>query len=157
MTDERIPLPEPAWFAVLTQARQEGVAATWLRRAGYWTTYPLDRYQQRRKRPHGRTLVEWVERPRFSRYIFVCLRYVNEAIGPINSTKGVSRLVTRPLSGIPLRIPCSVMDALLDERLFALDDGRGAIVMSETHLHGDQELTVFMSTLGKWKCERVAA
>ena len=105
------------------------------------------------KRPHGRTIVQWIERPRFPRYIFVALRYVNEAIGPINSVKGVSKLVTRPLSGIPLQIPTAVMDALLDERLFSLDDDRGGIVMSETHLHGDRELKVFMSGLGRWKCE----
>jgi hypothetical protein len=49
------------------------------------------------------------------------------------------------------------MDAILDERLFALDDERGAIVMSETHLHGDRELRVFLSSLGRWKTEPVHA
>ncbi len=157
---DRIPLPEPAWFAVMTEPRAEGIAATWLRRAGYWATYPLDRIQTRQRRPHGRTLVQWVEKPRFSRYIFVALRYINEPIGPINSAKGVSKLVTRPLSGIPLQIPCAVIDAILDERLFELDDDRGALVMSETHLpqlNGDTDLRVLMGQLGKWKCERVAA
>jgi ATP-dependent Clp protease adapter protein ClpS len=47
------------------------------------------------------------------------------------------------------------MDAILDERLFALDDERGAIVMSQVHLHGDRELRVFLSSLGRWKCEPV--
>ena len=154
-TQERVPLDEPRWFAVLCAPQQEGIAATWLRRAGYWAVFPLDRYQERRKRPHGRTLVQWVERPRFARYIFVAIRYVNEAIGPINAIKGVSRLVTRPLSGIPLQIPTAVMDAILDERLFELEDGRA--IMSETHLRGDRELRVFVNQLGRWKCERVAA
>ena len=156
-TIERRPLAEPKWFAVLTGPRMEGTAATWLTRAGYYVAYPFDRFQRRRKRPHGRTIVEWITEPRFRRYIFVALRYINEPIGPINSVKGVSRLVTRPLSGIPLQIPTSVMDALLDERLMALDDEQGGILMSETHLHGDRELIVFMGSLGRWKCEQVAA
>lgn len=158
MEAERKPLTDgPRWFAVLTAPRQEGTAATWLRRAGYWATYPLDRVKTRLRRPHGRTLVQWIEAPHFPRYIFVALRFVNEAIGPINSCKGVSRLVCRRLSGEPLQIPTRIMDALLDERLFALDDERGAIVMSETHLQGDRELRVFVGSLGRWKCEQVAA
>lgn len=157
MSDERTPLPEPRWFAVMTAPQQEGIAATWLNRAGYYACYPFDRFQRRRKRPHGRTIVEWIERPHFPRYVFVALRYVNEAIGPINAVKGVSRLVCRRLSGEPLQIPTRIIDALLDERLFALEDGQGGIVMSETHLHGDRELMVFMGELGRWKCGQVAA
>ncbi len=148
---------EPRWFAVMTAPQQESIAASWLMRAGYHCAYPFDRHQIRRKLAHGRHRVEWVERPHFPRYIFVALTKPNQPIGPINAVKGVSRLVTRPLSGIPLQIPTAVMDALLDERMVALDDGRGAIVMSETHLKGDNELRVFVNQLGKWKCERVAA
>lgn len=157
-TIERRELPNgPKWFAVMCGPCQESTAATWLSRAGYYVAYPFDRFQRRRKLAHGRNRVEWIERPRFPRYIFVALRYGNEAIGPINAVKGVSRLVCRRLSGEPLQIPSRVMDALLDERLFSLDDEQGSVVMSETHLHGDRELTVFMGVLGRWKCEQVAA
>lgn len=153
-----IPLPDgPKWFCAMTKPSQEGIAATWLRRAGYWATFPMDRYRRRIKRPHGRTIVKWIEAPHFPRYIFVALTHVNQPIGPINAIKGVSRLVCRRLSGEPLQIPTSVMDALRGERLFELDDGRGAIVMSETHMQGDRELRVFVGSLGKWKCEQVAA
>jgi transcription antitermination factor NusG len=152
---ERLPLAEPVWFAVMCVPCQEGVASTWLRRAGYWATYPLDRYQALVSRPHGRTLVEWIDRPHFPGYIFVAIRYIAEPIGPINSIKGVIDIVRRPISREPLTIPIPVMDAILAERLFALDDERGAVVMSETHLHGDRELRVFLSSLGRWKTEPV--
>ena len=154
---ERQPLADPRWYAVMTVPRQEGIAATWMRRAGYYAVCPIDRFQRRVKRPHGRTQVKWIEEPRFRRYIFVALRYVNEAIGPINSCKGVSHIVCRRLSGEPMQIPTKVMDALLDERLFSLDDEQGSIVMSETHLHMDRDLRVFVNGLGRWKCEQVAA
>jgi transcription antitermination factor NusG len=156
MTD-RVPLAEPAWYAVMTSPRQEGTAATGLRRAGLWPAYPLDRYQVRIRRAHGRTLVRWVDRPHFPRYVFLALRFAGESLAPAYSTKGVVNIVCRPLSGEPLRIPCAVMDAILAERLVALDDDRGAIVMSETHLAGDSDLRVFLSSLGRWRCERTAA
>jgi transcription antitermination factor NusG len=152
---ERIPLAEPVWHAVQCVPCQEGVAATGLRRAGYWCCYPLDRHQVRQRRPLGRTLVVWRDRPHFPGYVFLALRYSDETLAPINDTRGVVKLVCRPISGEPLRIPSPVMDAILSERLFSLDDNRGSIVMSETHLHGDRELRVFLSSLGRWKTEPV--
>jgi transcription antitermination factor NusG len=154
-TAGRTPLAQPRWFAVQCVPCQEGLAASWLRRAGFWATYPLDRFQTRQRRPLGRTLVRWVDRPHFPGYIFVALRYSGETTAGINDVPGVVRLVCRPLSGEPLTIPTPVMDAILAERLFSLDDERGAIVMSETHLHGDRELRVFLSSLGRWKTEPV--
>jgi transcription antitermination factor NusG len=100
-------------------------------------------------------VVRWIERPHFPGYVFLALRYSGESIAGVNDTKGVVRLVCRPISGEPLTIPIPIMDAILDERLFALDDERGAIVMSQVHLHGDRELRVFLSSLGRWKCEPV--
>jgi transcription antitermination factor NusG len=127
MIADRVPLAEPLWFAVQCVPCQEGVAALWLRRAGYWATFPLDRYQVRVRRPHGRTLVQWIDRPHYPGYIFVAIRYISETIGPINSIKGVIDLVRRPISREPLTIPCSVMDAILAERLLGLDDERGPL------------------------------
>lgn len=155
MPAERVPLAQPLWYAIQCVPCQEGVAASWLRRAGHWVSYPLDRFQTRQRRPQGRSVVTWVDRPHFPGYVFLALRYSGETISGVNDTKGVVRLVCRPISGEPLTIPCSVMDAVLDERLFSLDDQRGAIVMSETHLHGDRELRVFLSSLGRWKSEPV--
>jgi transcription antitermination factor NusG len=155
LQDNRVPLPDPIWYAIQTVPCQEGVAATWLRRAGFWATYPLDRFQALQRRPLGRSMVTWIDRPHFVGYIFLALRYIGESLAPVNDTRGVVRVVCRPLSGEPLTIPIPIMDAILDERLFALDDERGAIVMSETHLHGDRELRVFLSSLGRWKTEPV--
>jgi hypothetical protein len=84
--------------------------------------------------------------------VFLALRYIGESIAQVSDTRGVIDLVRRPISREPLTIPIPVMDAILDERLFALDDERGAIVMSETHLNGDRELRVFLGSLGRWKC-----
>jgi transcription antitermination factor NusG len=152
---ERIPLADPVWHAVQCVPCQEGLAASWLRRAGFHVAYPLDRVQTWQRRPLGRTLVQWIDRPHFPGYVFLALRYSGESVAGINDVRGVVRLVCRPLSGEPLTIPIPVMDALLDERLFSLDDERGAIVMSETHLHGDRELRVFLGSLGRWKSEPV--
>lgn len=151
----RVPLAEPIWYAVQTVPCQEGVAASWLTRAGHHATFPLERVQTWQRRPHGRTLVRWIDRAHFPGYVFLALRYSGETIAGVNDTKGVVKLVCRPISGEPLTIPCAIMDAILDERLFGLDDDRGTIVMSETHLHGDRELKVFLSSLGRWKCEPV--
>ena len=156
MTAERVPLAEPIWYAIQTIPCQEGIAASWLTRAGHYVTFPLDREKVRQRRPHGRgAVVRWIDRPHYPGYIFLALRFADEGIVSVNSIKGVIDIVRRPISREPLRIPCHVMDAILDERLFALDDERGAIVMSETHLDGDRELRVFLSSLGRWKCEPV--
>jgi len=156
MAAERIPLADgPRWHAIQTVPCQEGLAASWLRRAGFWTSYPLDRVQTRQRRSEGHWRVVWRDRPHFPGYIFVALRFLGETTAGINDVRGVVRLVCRPLSGEPLTIPIPVMDAILAERLFSLDDERGAIVMSETHLNGDRELRVFLGSLGRWKSEPV--
>jgi transcription antitermination factor NusG len=155
---DRIPLADgPRWYAIQTVPCQEGLAASWLLRSGWWATYPIDRVCARQRRSQARPegIDRWVDRPHFPGYVFLALRYVGETTAGINDTRGVVRLVCRPLSGEPLTIPIAVMDAILDERLFALDDERGSVIMSETHLHGDRELKVFLSSLGRWKCEPV--
>ena len=101
-----VQLPEPIWLAVHTMAGHEATAARHLVRQGYWTWYPFERYREPSKRAKG--VSREVERPYFSRYIFVALRYAHEAIGPINETVGVSRVVCKRLSGEPLTIPCRV-------------------------------------------------
>lgn len=147
---DRVPLAEPRWFAVVTGPRQEATAATSLRQAGYHAVFPFDRYRVRRRRPGTKVyVVSEVDRPHFPRYVFVALRYVNEPIGPINDTKGVSRLVCRRLSGEPLQIPTAVMDKLLGGRMVAFDDEAGSILMTETVCVGDRDLQLFINGLGK--------
>ena len=115
------PLPEPRWYAVHTRAGCEKAAAEELGRQGFWTWYPFDRYRVRRRRPGARDLVTWVERPHFSRYVFVALRYLEEAIGDVNDAEGVARVVCERFTGRPLQIPTVIMDALMDEALVTLD------------------------------------
>lgn len=116
MTDDH-----PPWFAVMTNPKSEAKADMELRRSGFRTFYPFDRFRRRRTRPGTRKVVaEWVEKPHFNRYIFVCIPH-HRSIYEVNETNGVSTVVY--LGEKPLRIPDAVMDELMDR-----GDERGVIV-----------------------------
>lgn len=116
MTEQDAP-----WFAVMTNPRAEAKADMELRRNGFRTFYPFDRFRRRRTRPGTRKVVaEWVERPHFNRYIFVKVPR-HRSIYEVNETNGVSTVVY--LGEKPLRIPDDVMDELM-----ARCDDRGVIV-----------------------------
>lgn len=103
----------PRWYAVHTRPQSEAEADCNLRRQGYWTFYPFHRIRRRRKRPNTNVYtVEWVERPYFSRYVFVALRHDQESLYGVNETDGVSTVVY--CGPDPLVIPHSVMDELMD-------------------------------------------
>ena len=146
---EREPLAEPEWYAVHTLAASEGLAARNLTRRGFWTWFPFDRYRVKIERQGRRRLDTWIERPHFSRYIFVALRFASEAIGDINDTDGVARVVCGRYSRIPFRIPNMIMDALMDSALVQGDDARHSALMREIIRTGDQELTQFLNRLGR--------
>lgn len=114
---EGVALAEPKWFAVHTLARAEVQAYVNLKRAGFWLYYPHNRVTRQRciHSMHGirRRLYE-VDLPYFPRYLFAALRYDNDAIGDINDTVGVARVVCSRLSGTPLQIPNDVMDRLIE-------------------------------------------
>lgn len=106
---------DPWWFAVHTRAQQELVADRNLRRKGYYTFFPFDRIRRRRKiAGQDRHVIEWIDVPYFSRYIFVGLFSPQQSTGPINSedVDGVSTVV-RGLTGTPLRIPTPVIQELM--------------------------------------------
>lgn len=108
------------WYAVMTRAGMEGKADADLRRQGFTTFYPFERVRLRRKIPRQeKYLVTTVERPLFSRYLFVMLR-PGQAMRAINDTGSVSTVVY--MGGAPLCIPPSVMDAIM-----ARADGRGLV------------------------------
>lgn len=110
---------EPRWYAVMTNPRMEEVAARNLKRLGYWTFYPFKRVRKLRKRANVNAhIVEWVNRPYFSRYIFVALRHQGEGLYAANEADGVSTVVY--LGDKPLCIPNPIMDELMDR---ANDDG----------------------------------
>jgi len=101
----------PQWFAVMTQAGQEAHAERHLRKRGFWVFYPHQRVKERRGR---NKLLEIVDRPLFSRYVFVALRHPNETFEAVDTTYGVATVVRRSFSKEPLQIPTPVMDALIE-------------------------------------------
>ena len=73
------PLPEVQWYCVHTLAAHEATAARNLVRAGYWVWYPFERVRMPSVRAKG--VHKEVERPYFSRYIFVALRFIGVGEG----------------------------------------------------------------------------
>jgi transcriptional antiterminator RfaH len=91
------------WFAVLTQARAEPLAATHLRRQGYgvlYLHYPATVTHARR--------VRRVHKPYFPRYLFAACE--NQPVGPIARSIGVAALVQAGPE--PLEIPHPVIAEL---------------------------------------------
>lgn len=115
------PLAEPKWFAVHTRASQEKIARKNLQRAGYMVFMPFDRVRTVRPARGYKHLsedrgniVKWIERPHYSRYLFVALRFTDETLDPItHEMDGISTVVRSPFTGAPLQIPGPVMDALM--------------------------------------------
>lgn len=108
------------WYAVHTRAQMEEKAFVELKRLGLQVFYPFTRVRRRRRKP-GTTqmIVEWVDKPFFSRYVFVGLDHDGQ-IGMVNAEDTVSTIVT--LGGVPMRIPPIIID-----RLMALTDDRGLV------------------------------
>lgn len=116
---ERIPLPEPIWFACMTAARREFDAATELRRFGYYTWLPYVIVKKTLKRPNSnQRKIVTENRAYYSRYLFVGLKYVNQDLSGLHDVACVSTVVKSPMSGQPLQIPTSVID-----RISQLGDG----------------------------------
>jgi transcription antitermination factor NusG len=108
------------WYAVMTAPRSEELANRNLRRAGYWTFYPHQRVKRKRKRANQNIyLVEWVNMPYYSRYIFAALKEGQGLYG-VNECDGVSTVV---YSGDrPLEVPHRVMDEII-----AMGDSNGQV------------------------------
>jgi transcription antitermination factor NusG len=98
---------DPRWYAVVTRPRAEAQADRNLRRAGFWTFLPSERFKQRvgvKKELVDRS------RPMLPRYLFVALRG-RQALGTVRDTIGVSDLVR--FGGDPVEIPHGVLNALM--------------------------------------------
>src|SRR5882757_3947884 len=93
------------WYVVQTQVNGEAKAAQNLLRQGYEIYLP--RYLKRRR--HARK-VDFIARPLFPRYMFVAIDMATQRWRSIQSTFGVSRLVTN--GDEPTAIPQGVMRAL---------------------------------------------
>ena len=93
------------WYVVQTQANGEAKAAEHLRRQGYEVYLP--RYLKRRR--HARK-VDFVAKPLFPRYMFVAIDMATQRWRSIQSTSGVSYLVT--YGDEPASVPEGVVLAL---------------------------------------------
>ena len=93
------------WYVVQTQVNGEAKAAENLRRQGYETYLP--RYLKRRR--HARR-VDLIAKPLFPRYMFVAVDLATQRWRSVQSTSGVSRLVTN--GDDPAALPESVVSAL---------------------------------------------
>jgi transcriptional antiterminator RfaH len=93
------------WYVVQTQANSETKAVENLGRQGYETYLP--RYLKCRR--HARK-VDFVPKPLFPRYIFVAIDTATQRWRSIQSTFGVSHLVTN--GNEPAMVPEGVVSAL---------------------------------------------
>ena len=107
------------WYVVQTQVNCEAKAAENLRRQGYETYLP--RYLKRRR--HARK-VDFTAKPLFPRYMFVAIDVAAQRWRSIQSTFGVSRLVTN--GDEPAALPEGVVRALK-----AREDDRGFVKLDE--------------------------
>lgn len=107
--------PSHRWFVVQTQVNSENRAVQNLARQGFETYLP--RFEKRRR--HARK-VELVAAPLFSRYLFVRIDMGTQRWRAIQSTIGVSHLVT--YGNEPAPVPDRVIAALRDA-----EDGRGFV------------------------------
>ena len=101
------------WYAAYTQPRNEALAMEHLARQGFDVYCP--RYQKRRSHA-GR--IDLVTAPLFPRYVFVAIDSAAQRWHAINSTVGVSSLVTAGGT------PCAVTSKVISE-LKRREDPRG--------------------------------
>jgi transcriptional antiterminator RfaH len=110
------------WYVVQTQVNGEAKAARNLLRQGYEVYLP--RYLKRRR--HARK-VDFTAKPLFPRYMFVAIDMATQRWRSIQSTFGVSRLVTN--GDDPAMVPEGVVYALRareDDKGFVRLDSRPA-------------------------------
>ena len=103
------------WYVVQTQVNGEAKAAENLRRQGFETYLP--RYLKRRR--HARK-VDFTAKPLFPRYMFVAIDMTTQRWRSVQSTFGVSRLVTN--GDEPAVLPDGVVPALM-----AREDAKGFV------------------------------
>jgi transcriptional antiterminator RfaH len=108
------------WYVVQTQANGEAKAALNLLRQGYEVYLP--RHLKRRR--HARR-VDFVARPLFPRYLFVSVDMATQRWRSIQSTVGVSHLVTNGTE--PAVLPESIVAALK-----AREDANGYVKIDAT-------------------------
>ncbi len=119
------------WFAVQTLSGQERKALLNLNRQSYTAFCPAFSRQVR----HARR-TSWKRQALFPGYVFVQLDLSRDRWYPINSTYGVSRIVS--FAGRPASLPDGLMESLVEA-----SDEAGQIRLAETLVSGDQVRVLF--------------
>ncbi|WP_298258689.1 transcriptional activator RfaH [Bradyrhizobium sp.] len=116
------------WYVVQTQANGEAKAAQNLLRQGYEIYLP--RYLKPRR--HARK-IDFFAKPLFPRYLFVAIDMATQRWRSIQSTYGVSHLVTN--GNEPAAVPAGVLSALK-----AREDAKGFVKIDARpkFAHGDK-------------------
>ena len=94
-----------SWFVAHTHANAENKAAINLQRQGFRIYLP----QYLKKRSHARR-VDWVRAPLFPRYLFIGMDKCRAKWRSINSTVGVTKLVSR--AGEPAEISSEIIEMI---------------------------------------------
>lgn len=97
--------PGPYWYVVHSQPHSEMRAAEHLERQGFRCYVPMYLKQRR----HARR-IDWVKTPFFPRYLFVQIDITQQRWISINSTVGVSGLVSR--GDTPTPVMPNVVEAI---------------------------------------------
>lgn len=141
---------EPRWFVVHTRAGQESIADTKLQRAGYLTFFAFDRVRRRRKRPGTNVhVIEWINKPYFSRYLFVALRFESDNIQAIEECDGVSCVVRSRFGLVPYEIPHKALDDIMEAAMVRFDvDGYRAL-MREIVIDPDRQISISKNSAGR--------
>ena len=93
------------WYVVHSHAGAEANAARHLQRQGYRVYLPL----WRKRRSHARR-VEWLAAPLFPRYLFVRFDIECTRWRAVQSTVGVSHLIS--VGGLPAPVPEGIVEAI---------------------------------------------
>ena len=143
------------WYVVYTKANQEAKARRRLHDLGYRTFYAFDRVRRRRKRPGmNQHKVEWIERPYFSRYIFVAVQQDKGSLVEIEECDEVSAVVRRRISGEPYEIPKRELDRIVDEAMVRFDVGGYLALMRELVLDPEKVVTLYVDERRRRRIKR---
>lgn len=100
------------WFAAMTKPGAEWEADFELKLLGFETFLPFERVRQRRKVPNRpQHVVVELEKPLYSRYLFVALQ-PGQSLYAVNTAAAVSTVVH--MAGEPLCIPDAAITALME-------------------------------------------
>ncbi len=132
------------WYAVHTQAKGEGKAASHLQQQGYRVYLP----RWRRRRSHARR-VEWVSAPLFPRYLFVRFDVDVTSWRAIRSTIGVRQIVSFG-KDLPAPVPKGIVEAIHAR------EGEDGLVEIVPPFHNGEQVVVhegpFSGQVGIFNC-----